>query len=48
MGGEYSMEPVFLDITLYLHRTQDKVENEYGILVAFFDLILASLVSYIV
>lgn len=42
------MEPVFLEVSLSFHRGQNKVENEYRVLVLVFDLILASLISYMV
>lgn len=42
------MEPIFLGISLSIHRGQNKVENEYRVLVPVFDLIFASLISYMV
>ena len=42
------MEPVFLEFSLSFHRGQNKVEDECRVLVLVFDLILASLISYMV
>ena len=42
------MEPDFLECSPSFHRGQNKVENEYRVLVLIFDLILASLILYMV